>query len=834
MKHIFIFSFFIFLSATINAQVKSNNGNGHITGKVIDAQTKAAVDYATITVFKQGSTSPLNGTVTDAKGGFDIKNLPLGEYEVSVDFIGYQRKMVNHVVISANTLNVVLGTISLASVQNQLKGVTITGTAAMVENKIDKLVYNAANDLTAQGGVAIDVLKKVPMVSVDIDGNVELQGNPNIRFLINGKPSSIFGASLSDALQSIPASQIKSIEVITSPGAKYDANGTGGIINIILKESKVQGFNGSVNLSAGTRRENGSVNLNVRKGNFGVNAYFTGNDQINTKTVNTTDRLSYNNARDTTTHLLQTGNSAVKRSGYNSGLSFNWSITPKDEFTAAVGFNHFGNTSSGLTNQQQNSESISSNNNFSNLLSLRNSNSKFNANAIDYSLDYKKTFKKEGQELDILYSASNSKNTSDFFQQQDYLTGRYPSSGSMSNNPGKDRQTNISIDYTHPFTEKFTLETGAKGVFETINNTVATDTLAGADFIPNANQTYGFNYSRQIYAYYLSAQFSVFKDFIEGKAGLRDEYTTSSADFAGTHLPSYNTLAPSLVLSHKIDKTQTIKLSYTYRIQRPDYGDLNPFYNISDPHNISTGNPNLKPEIGHNYELGYNKSYEGGANFYVGAFYRHNTDDIQAYTTHFDVLNIGGTQYSNVFLNQRDNIGSETTTGINLFGSVPVTSKFNLRSNMFFGDRITTNPGNPTVSGFTYRINLNASYNFAHDLTAEVFGNYNASQRTIQGTRPAFAFYNLALRKQFDNKKASIGLTASNPFNQYVNQRSVVMGSTFYQTNLRQVQFQSFGISLSYKFGKLEFKKDEKEKDDDNNQVQPDQPNQPVKANNNK
>ncbi|MVN23313.1 outer membrane beta-barrel family protein [Mucilaginibacter arboris] len=824
MKHLFIFFPFFFLSIIVNAQSKA--GNGHITGKVTDALTKAPVDYATITIFKQGSTTPLNGTITDAKGNFDLKNLPLGEYEVTADFIGYQRKSINHILITVNKLNFPIGTIVLSPVQNQLKGVTITGTAATVENKIDKMVYNPANDLSAQGGVAIDVLKKVPMISVDIDGNVELQGNPNIRFLINGKPSSIFGASLADALQSIPASQIKSIEVITSPGAKYDANGTGGIVNIILKESKVEGFNGSVNLAAGTRRENGSINLNLRKGNFGVNAYLTGNDQINSTTINTTDRLSYNNARDTSTHLLQKGNSGFVRSGYNSGLSLNWSITPKDELTAAVGFNHFGNHNSGLTNQEQNMQSVATNNSFSDILSLRNSNSRFSANAVDYSLDYKKTFKKEGQELDILYNTSNSKNTSDFFQQQDYLTGKYPSTGSMSNNPGKDRQSNISVDYTHPFSEKFTLETGAKGVFETINNNVITDTLSKSDFVPNSNQTYGFNYSRQIYAYYLSAQFSLFHDFIEGKAGLRDEYTTSTADFPGTHLPSYNILAPSAVLSHKIDKTQTIKLSYTYRIQRPDYGDLNPFYNISDPHNISTGNPNLKPEIGHNYELGYNKSYEKGANFYAGAFYRHNTNDIQAYTTQYDTLNIGGTKYSNVFLNQRYNIGTETTTGVNLFGSVPVSDKFNLRSNMFFGERITTNPGNPTVSGFTYRINLNASYNFAHDLTAEIFGNYNASQRTIQGTRPAFAFYNIALRKQLFNKKASIGLTAANPFNQYVNQKSVVMGTNFYQTNLRQVQFQSFGISLSYKFGKLEFKK-EKEKDDNNEQPPlPDQPNQ--------
>jgi ferric enterobactin receptor len=275
-------------------------------------------------------------------------------------------------------------------------------------------------------------------------------------------------------------------------------------------------------------------------------------------------------------------------------------------------------------------------------------------------------------------------------------------------------------------------------------------------------------------------------------------------------------LAPSIVLSHKIDETQSFKLSYSYRIERPEYRDLNPFYNISDPHNISTGNPNLKPEVGHNYEFGYNKSFNQGANIYIGAFYRYNTNDIQSYTTHYDTLNIGGTTYNNVYLNQRYNIGTETTEGISLFGSLPVTSKLNLRTNMMFSDRITTNPGNPTVSGFMYRINLNATYQFPHDLTAEVFGNYSSSQRTIQGTRPVFAFYNLAMRKQFWNKKASIGLTASDPFAKYVDQTSVTNGTNFTQTNLRQIPFRSFGITLSYKFGKLEFKK-EKDKDDNNN-----------------
>lgn len=787
---------------------------GQLSGKVIDSVTKTPVSYATISVFKQGSASPFNGVVTADDGGFVINNMSLGDYKIVIDFIGYSKKIIAHAVITKNNPNLSLGTILLAPTQNQLKTVEVVAKAPVVENKIDKMVYNVANDLTSQGGSAADVLPKIPQITVDIDGNVQLQGNSNIQFLINGKPSSIFGASLADALQSIPASQIKTIEVITSPGAKYDANGTGGIINIVLKDSKIQGVNGNVNISAGTRRENGSFNLNARRGNFGINAFFSGGEQINSTTLNTSNRLSFNNARDTSTNLLQNGQSNFTRGGYQSGLSFNWDVTKKDQLTASLGYNYFENHNYGYTNQEQTAYDIANDNIASDVLSLRNSDSRFAGKYFDYSVNYKKTFAKENQELDISFISSYGNNRADFSQMQNYLNGGYPASGQQGNNPGKDHQTTISIDYTQPVNDNLTIETGAKTVIENINNTVVTDTLSQDTYVPDVFQTYGFNYSRNVYAYYLSATFSLFNKFIEGKAGLRDEYTTTSTP--GVNIPGYNVLAPSAVLSHKIDETQSLKLSYTYRIERPDYGDLNPFYNVSDPHNISVGNPKLKPEEGHNYEFGYSKTFAKGTNIYIGAFYRYNTNDLQTYTTFQDSVRIGNTIYPNVALTERANIGTETTTGLSLFGSVPITDKFNLRSNMMFSDRISTNPGNPTVSGFMYRINLNATYQFPHDFTAEVFGNYNSSQRTIQGTRPVFAFYNIAVRKQLWNKKASIGLTAADPFSKYIDQRSNTYGPNFNLTNLRQVPFRSFGITLNYKFGKLEFKKD-KDKEDNNN-----------------
>lgn len=813
MKNFLILGLLIVFSFSLKAQNAAGNG-GAITGKVLDAATKVPVDYATISLYKQGATSPFDGTTTDPKGNFKITNVSPGDYKVTIDFIGYTRQTVDHVIVSVTAKIASMGAINLVPLQNQLKQVNITASAPTVENKIDKMVYNPANDLTSQGGVALDVLQKVPMVTVDINGNVELMGNSNVQFLINGKPSTIFGSSITDALQAIPASQIKNIEVITNPGAKYDASGTGGIINIILKDSKVQGVNGSVNLSAGTRLENGSFNLNARKGNFGVNTFFSGNGSLTSTTPSSASRLSYSNTRDTATQLNQKGASAFKRSGYRSGISLNWDITPKDELIASLNYNHFGNNSNGYINNDQ--HTVSSINTLNvDTMSINNSSSRFSANSIDWSLSYKKTFAKKDQELDFLYNSSIGSYTNDYTQQQDYTNVTFPSSGSIGSNPGTDKEQDISIDYTQPVTKDFMIETGAKASIENIGNTVSTQTLDNGDYVFNPLQSYSFNFDRKIFAYYLSATFSLFNHFFDGKAGLREEYTTSSSTFPNTILPSYGILAPSFVLQHKLDKTESIKFSYSYRLQRPNYNSLNPFYNISDPHNISTGDPNLKPELGHNFELGYNKSFDKGPSIYVAAFYRYNTNDLQSFTTFYPSLKIGDTTYSNVALTQQYNIGREVNEGVNLYASLPV-GKLTFRSNMFFADRITSNPGSPEVSGFAYRLNLNTSYEFGPNLAAEAFINYRSSQRTIQGTSPSFLFYNFAVRKQFMNKKASIGLTAANPFNEYINQSSTTYGSNFNQSSLRQIPLRSFGISLMYKFGKLEFKK-EKEQQPDNN-----------------
>ncbi len=794
------------------AQHNAENAPGKITGRVVDSLSGAPVEYASISLQVQGDTKVVNGATTDDKGQFELNNIAEGTYKVLVYFIGYKTGAINKVVIGKSAPVVALGNVRVVNQQTTLKEVTVTTERSLIENKIDKMVYNAEKDLTSQGGVATDILKKVPQVSVDVDGNVELQGNANIRFLINGKPSSVFGNNLADVLQSIPASQIQSIEVITSPGARYDAEGTGGIINIILKKSTAQGINGNMSLSAGTRLENGSFNLNGRKGHFGANAFLSGNAQLLSTTINTLDRESVNPSAMQRTSLLQGGKSDFSRNGGQGGVGFDWDITPKNSLTGSFTYNYFDNSTVGYTNRQTLFKDIYG----STLFSTNNvidATSKGHSQIYDWNLNYKHNFDKEDQVLEVLYSASDGNNYSYYSQVQRFVSPDSVFSGSYGRNPGSDKQTNISVNYTQPVNEKVLFETGAKTVLYQVNSLsdVFLFNSLSDNYSLNNTQSNSIRYDRDVYAAYLSGTFKL--KFFDIKAGCRYEHTDTRANFSNVgnvSIKPYNTVVPSFVISKSLAKNQTIKLSYTYRIQRPDYRDLNPFINASDPKNVSTGNPNLRPETAHNIEIGYSRVLEKGANINVALFYRGNRDDIQSYTSYYPTYKIGDSTYTNVAVSTRENIGSENNFGANLFASVPVTSKINVRTNIAAFQRYIINnivPGS-NVHGFNYRINVNASYQVTGTMSVELFGNFNSPRVNVQGTMPAFTTYNFALRKQFFHKQMSLAFTTTNPFNKYVNQRTRLTGENFTLYSLRELPYRSFGLNFTYKFGKLEFKKD--------------------------
>ena len=812
MKRTLLFSIFLLLLVIVNGQGLTGNS---VTGTITDSTSHLPLEYATITLFTKGSNKPFTGSVTDKKGNFTINEIKDGVYTIVFEFIGYKPVSLKEVGLNKSNPLLNVKNIPLVQQKGTLQSVTVVAQSKLIENKIDKMIFNAEKDLTSQSGVATDVLKKIPQVSVDVDGNVQLAGSSGVRFLINGKPSTAFGSSIADVLQSIPANQIKTVEVITNPGAKYDAQGLGGIINIILKNNTAKGYNGNLSLTAGTRNENGSFNLNARNNNFGINAFVSGNKRLTSTTHSSSDRLTSDSIYNSTLH--QEGVGMFERHGFQAGTGFDWTYKKQNSFSGAVSFNNFGYSGNGVTNQnlQANKGGTSPP-----VLSVINSDYIYKFKNIDASLNYKRTFAKEDQELELSVNTSFGNNQNTSSNEQSLLPQDSLFYGRRSNNPGKTNETELKIDYTQPLKKDVLLGVGSKATYYNINSTSSVSGYQPnlQSYQPDQSLSNDLTYHQKVYAFYSELSFPVATLF-QAKIGGRYERTEIDSYYSNAQeqvkVPGYNTFVPSVFLSKKVTDNQTIKLSYSKRIERPDYEDLNPFVNTNDPKNLTAGNSNLQPEIGHRYEVGYNRDLGKGGSAMVNFFYRINDHDIQPYIVYYPSYTVGDTTYTNVTVATRQNIGMEKNLGLNLFADVHITSKLSLRSNVFLFRRHTINTLDKgyDYTSFNYRVNMNGSYQFTNTLVAEFFGNFNSPRHEAQGTYPSFTTYSIAARKQFWKKKGSLALTANNFLNEYVNQKSVLFGPGFSVNSIRKIPFRSIGLNFTWKFGKLEFKNNKTEND---------------------
>lgn len=790
------------------AQTKTGNS---LMGTLRDSSSRSVLEYGTVTIFNKGDKKTLTGTTTDKEGLFTLTDIPQGTCTIVFECIGYKPYTMNDVQLNKKDAIVDLKNIFLVSNKKTLGEVKLVSTAKLIDNKIDKLVFNAEKDVTSQSGVATDVLKKIPQVSVDADGNVQLSGSSGIRFLINGKPSTAFGSNIADVLQSIPASQIKSVEVITNPGAKYDAQGLGGIINIILKTNNSKGYNGNISLTAGTRIENASINLNARNNNFGVNAFISGNKRLPSDEENDNYRVTTAGGITSTLHQVSARN--FQRHGFQTGAGFDYTFKKLNNLSGNISFNNFGFNATGQMNQAFQEDKSSG---LPDVLSIVNSGNKFDFHNTDISLTYKRTFSKEDQELELGFNSSTESNKATVYNDQFYLPQDSLYYGTRSVNPSKTKETEFTIDYVQPFNEDIKLGIGSKVNFYDITSSAGVNSYEALSkhYEPDALLSNNLDYKQKVYAAYSELSFPVVKLF-DVKIGGRYERTEINSYYSNAQqqvkVPGYNTFVPSVFFSKKIAGQQTIKLSYSKRIERPDYEDLNPFVNTIDPKNLSTGNPYLHPEIGHRIEFAYNKNLGAKGSMMINLFYRINDRDIQPYIVYYPSYTVGDSVYSNVAVSTRQNIGRENNIGLNVFGDFHFTPKLNIRGNVFLFVRHTINTidAGYNYNSFNYRINMNASYQFTNTLLAEFFGNFNAPRHEAQGKYPSFTSYNIALRKQFWKKKGSIALTLNNPFNKYLKQETVLTGTDFTVNGKRKIPFRSIGINFTWKFGRLEFKKNE-------------------------
>ncbi len=773
---------------SVNAQFSLGTASkstvkGRIVAVILDSLTKKPIDYASVSLSNAKDGKSVNGAVTDTKGKAIIQNVSPDDYKLSIGFMGYKTKSIT-LKTTPEKPDYNVGVIYLSTVAGNLKEVEITGQKALIENKVDKLVYNAEQDVTNAGGDATDVMRKVPMLSVDINGNVQLRGS-SVKVLINGKPSGTMANSVADALKMIPAEQIKSVEVITSPSAKYDAEGSGGIINIITKKKTAEGVSGSVNTTVGTRSNNGAFNLNAKTGRLSMN----GSLGLNQAYPQKSKVYNYNSATiDGITNITtQDGFSNWSRVGYNGSFGLDYDFNAYHNISTTAKMNRFSNGGPGRSDIIRNG--ISS-------VNLRDMDMSFNN--LDWNLDYRKTSKKEGEEFSVSAQLSTGRNGSDF--SNIFSTEGIADVVVRGENTGKNNEYTVQSDYTYPFSKTTILETGVKGIFRNIVSDYDQQ-LQDFDYDQNVASAYG------VMGFKLTKKVSV-------KAGLRAEYTKING-LAGNSLNfdnDYFNLFPSLLISKTLKGMTTVKLSYNRRIQRPSLFYLNPFRNESDVYNPLEGNPKLAPELTDNIELGYSTFIKGSV-INASVFYRNTANVIESAIQ--PIVENGVSKNLTTYLN----VGTSKSYGFNIFGSYNPKPKWTLMSNLGLNtyEINNTDKGVNTGTFLNYTAFARSAYALPKGWTTEIWGVINSPKRTFQGKTEMMYFYGGTVKKEILKQKATIGLNVLNPFSRDLNIKTQNNTANSYQLTDIHYPLRSFGLNFSYKFGKMNFNAQPKKKKGVNN-----------------
>jgi outer membrane receptor protein involved in Fe transport len=794
-------------AGAVQAQAPGQNAgapvtSGTVSGIVLDSIGNKPVDYATVSVFKIDSTTPVNGGLSDANGSFKITNVPAGSYRVQVNYIGYKVKSITGVVLTTGKPNKNIGNVIISPTANLLKAVQITGQQALIENKIDKLVFNAEKDVTSAGGNVTDILRKVPMVSVDMDGNVALRGSQNVRILINGKPSGALTTNAADVLKSMPSDQIKNIEVITSPSAKYDAEGSAGIINIITKKKDISGVSGTVSAGIGTRQSNQNANVTFNKNKLSLTA-----------------NIGYNTGWPQTTYSsFESANSQLGTSSSSKGESTSNRHFLTASATLGYDFNDNNSFSSSFSKRGGAFETkgITTNSNTSSegevINYTANNNNKNSFSNFDWNNDFTHKFKREGEELSIAGQWTHG--TADVNYQSEYSAF---TQNQRASNLGTNNEYTVQGDYVLPINKIFKVEAGAKTIIRKISSDYDFyNPDESGQYVFNANTSNAYDYGQNVYSGY-GLLTTTLSNGITILAGARVENTQIDGSSGNTSVGlspfknNYSNFVPSLAISKALTPTQTIKLSYSKRIQRPSLQYLNPFRNTSDPLNQSQGNPELSPEISQTIEFNYSTFIKTSV-INASVYYRRTADIIESYvnTVPFTTIDNSGNEVTrDVSLTNFLNVGNSNSIGSSFFGSVQLFKILTLRGNV---NAFTYKPqiisslqqGNQSTY-IQYNAFVSGTIKLNPTLSAETFLIQNSARRTFQGTNPAFNLWVIGAKQEIMKKRGTVGLNITQPFKDYKDFESNINSGPLTQRSSFSVPFRSFGLSFAYNFGKTNY-----------------------------
>lgn len=783
MKKIWVHTFIASSLMLFCAKAMAQQGTVTIKGTVVEESSGQPIAYATIMVGDNETKRPIDGTTTTDDGSFSLETAAT-EFYIEVSFLGFRTKTFGPPPTQGKIID--LGKVALSEDAEQLQEVVVQGEVSRTEFKLDKRVFNVGKDLSTTGASALEVLNNVPSVNVNIEGRVSLRGSQGVQILINGKPS-IIASEEGNALGTITADMIEKIEVMTNPSAKYDAEGTSGIINIVLKKEDRKGLNGSISVNTGAPDSHSiGVSLNRRTENFNL---FT---QLGAGLRDLPNDIETRNVDlENNTTVLSNGTEYRNEAYYNFVLGTDYHINDNNVLTLS------GNFAMEIEDQPSNTSFVSLDSNQAVSSEWERTevtdakNPKF-----QYELQYKKEFKNH-EDHTLLFSGLGNffgkDQSSEFLNST--ISGEDNDSRQQTRTDFKEAIYTFKLDYTNPISEEWTLETGAQYVMNDVSNDFEVNNFINGVFVNDPGLTNVFQFDQKVLGLYGTGSYEGKKWGVKG--GLRLEQTdqnTLLVTTASANDQNYGNFFPSLHSSYKFSNKVSVQAGYSKRIYRPRMWDLNPFFNIRNNYSIRQGNPELQPEFTDSYEV-TSIYILGPASINFGVYYRYTTDVIERITT-FE---------NNVSTTRPENIGTNKATGIEFNAKYSPAKWLTLNGDFNYNQFVRDGIFETTVFDFSndqWTSKLMAKIKLPSDFDLEMTGNYQSSYQTVQSNVSDMLFMDLGLRKNIMKGKAVLNLSVRDLFTSRVDESQIAQAN--YEVYNRRQRGTFIALGFSYGFGKGE------------------------------
>lgn len=754
-----------------------------VFGVVVDESNKQTIAYATVVAYDQSNKTLLSGVTTAENGSFELQ-LKTDQVYLEISFLGFKTKTVKNIEFKNKVAR--LGLIALSQDSEVLDEVVIQGERSQTEFKLDKRVFNVGQDLSSKGASALEVLNNVPSVNVNIEGQVSLRGSNGVQILINGKPS-VLANDESNALGSITADMIEKVEVITNPSAKYEAEGTAGIINIVIKKDDREGVNGSLTLNTGWP-QNHSIGLSVNKRTEKLNLI----SQLGVG-YRELPRFNENINRDfnSGTDLFTDGEEYRNELFYNAILGADYYFDSTNSITVSGSFSY-------EIEDQPSETDFSLRNNVNELLQAwqRTEVTEADNPKYQYEIQYIKDFKDHEDHLFTLSAIGNlfwKEQSSDF--QDIYAVGGNGNEFQRTATDFGEVKYTFNADYTKPINKVWTIETGSQYVIQDVGNDYSVENLVNGEWIVDPTLTNNFEYTQGVLGIYGTSAYE--KDKWGVKLGLRAELTDLSTYLVTTderNDQEFWNLFPSAAASYKYNEKLSFQTGYSRRIYRPRLWDLNPFFNIRNNFNIRTGNPKLLPEYTDSYELNTILTHEKITQN-LGIYIRHTTDVIERVSTF----------QNNVSFFSPENIGTNTIYGVEYNYKLSPKKWLSINGDLFYNIFRREGQFNQQDFDFTndrWSTKMTAKFKMKKNWDIEMTNRYNSGFQTVQGDASANYFMDLGIRKKMMKGKTILNLSVRDVFFSRFNETQIVQNDFSIYSFRQRGRFITLGFS--YGFGKGE------------------------------